>query len=262
MDVWLRRVIRAVGDLVPNCRRHEKAVPTSTDYQVIDLETATSTRYDGWHERSVADRQDVAYRGLIREMYAGRPRADLLVAAEALRRTGLGCPFILEVGCGSGYYSEILPYLLRRPVRYVGLDYSEAMICLARARYPDHPFLVGDATSLPFADGTFDVVLNGVSLMHILRYEAAIAESRRVGRRWCIFHTVPVLQHRKTTVLRKVAYGRSTIEVVVNEDELNTLLAQAGLAVRYVLDSIPYNLQAVLNEPTVTKTYVCEATEC
>jgi ubiquinone/menaquinone biosynthesis C-methylase UbiE len=198
---------------------------------------------------------------LIQEMYEGKPRQDFVVAVDAVRCTGIANPLILEVGCGSGYYSEILPHLLGHPVRYVGLDYSLAMIRLARKRYSNHPFVVGDATALPFPDGSFDTILNGVSLMHILRYESAIFESRRVTRRWCIFHTVPVLQRRETTIMWKKAYGGPTLEIIFNEGHMRTLLQQHGLAIRHVLDSIPYDLEAVLNEPTVSRTYVCEVAE-
>ncbi len=240
-------------------RRNCEATPC--DYAVLDASTAVGNRFDGWHDRTVADRQDAAYRALIQQMYAGQPRQDLAVAAEAVRRAGLENPLVLEVGCGSGYYSEILSHLLRRPVRYVGLDYSPAMIHLAHDRYPDRICVVGDATALPFAAGTFDIVLNGVSLMHILEYELAIAESRRVARRWCIFHTVPVLQRRETTILRKRAYGQPTIEIIFNEVHLRRILEKHGLTIRHHLNSVPYNLESVLDEPTATRTYVCEVGE-
>jgi len=216
---------------------------------------------DGWHDRVTALRQDAAYRMLIDQMRAGKPRRDLLVAAETVRCTRLPDPLILEVGCGSGYYSEILSHLLGRRVRYVGLDLSPVMTRLALDRYPDRPFVIGDATSLPFADSSFDIVFNGVSLMHTLRYEAAISESRRIARAWCIFHTVPVLRQRATAILRKEAYGEATSEVIFNEGELHHCLRSAGLIVRHTLDSIPYDLNAVLGKPTVTKSYVCEVTD-
>jgi ubiquinone/menaquinone biosynthesis C-methylase UbiE len=232
----------------------------STDYELIDAEAAAAGGFDGWYDTEVAERQDAAYRALIRQMYAGRPRQDFVAAAEAVRLTGKTDDSILEVGCGSGYYSEILSHLLKRRGRYVGVDYSPAMISLAQKHYPSSPFVVGDAIALPFADGAVETVLNGVSLMHVLRYELAVAESRRVARRWCIFHTVPVLQSRETTILRKSAYGQPTIEIIFNEAHLCHLLEQQGLAVRHHLKSVPYSLDAVLGEPTVTRTYVCEVT--
>ncbi len=262
VENWLRRVKQGGSDLTQKKQRQRNVGPVSTDYVLIEREDAVRQRVDGWQARTVAERQDVAFQALIQKMYAGQSREDLLAAAESVRCTGLPDPLILEVGCGSGYYSEILSYLLQRPVRYVGVDYSPAMIRLAGDRYPDRPFVVGDATALPFPDGAFDILLNGVSLMHILDYEAAIAEHRRLASGWCIFHTVPVRQHGDTTVLRKQAYGEWTVELIFNEAELRRLLQQSGLVVRSVLDSIPYNVESVLGEPTTTKTFVCEVAKC
>jgi ubiquinone/menaquinone biosynthesis C-methylase UbiE len=256
MKAPFRKARRLIGRLSASSRPRAEAV--STDHALIDPQTAAAGPFDGWHTTSVARRQDAAYRVLIQEMYAGRPRQDFVAAAEAVRLTGKTDDSILEVGCGSGYYSEILSHLLKRRGRYVGVDYSPAMISLAQKHYPSSPFVVGDAIALPFADGAVETVLNGVSLMHVLRYELAVAESRRVARRWCIFHTVPVLQSRETTILRKSAYGQPTIEIIFNEVHLCHLLEQQGLAVRHHLKSVPYSLDAVLGEPTVTRTYVCE----
>lgn len=238
-----------------------KKPPVSSDYKFLDKAAESLSSSAGWHQRAVAERQDAAYQELIRDMYAGQPRQDMLVAAEAVRRTGLKDALVLEVGCGSAYYREILSHLLQHDVRYVGLDYSRAMIQVALDRYGSSVLVVGDATALPFGARTFDVVFNGVSLMHILRYEAAILESRRVARDWCIFHTVPVLQKRSTTILQKRAYGEMTVEIIFNEHELWDILERRGLAVRHVLDSIPYDLETILGEPTKTKTYVCRVAE-
>ena len=244
--------------LLPGVRKGEPLNRASADYSLLSQESAEHGLYNGWHDHSVTERQDAAYRSLIQEMYAGKPRQDFLVAAESVRNTGINEPLILEVGCGSGYYSEILSYLLDRSVHYLGLDYSAAMLQLARKRYPEQLFVLGDATALPFDDGALDIVMNGVSLMHILSYETAIAEARRVAARWCIFHTVPVLRNRQTTFLQKRVYGEPGFEVIFNESELHQILEQRGLVVRQVLESVPYDLKRVVGEPTVTKTYVCE----
>ena len=83
---------------------------------------------NGWRHQDTALRQDAAYRSLIDQMLVGQPRQDLLVAAEAVRRTRLPDPLILEVGCGSGYYSEILSHLLGRQVQQsVALEESATL---------------------------------------------------------------------------------------------------------------------------------------
>jgi ubiquinone/menaquinone biosynthesis C-methylase UbiE len=256
LGTWLGRL---AGFLRGGARPPAGAAPTSSDYEILTAEQAAAPEAgDGWHEPGVAEWQDSAYRDLLAEMHAGRPRIDLQAAAEAVRRTGLDDPTVLEVGCGSGYYSEVLSHLLGRPLRYTGLDYSPAMIALARSRYPAAGFVVGDAAALPFAGGAFDVVINGAALMHMLRYREAIAESRRVTRGWCVLHTVPVLARRPTTYLRKRAYGEPTVEVVFNEEELHGLFRANGLAVRQTFDSIPYDLAPVLGEPTASRTYLCQ----
>lgn len=258
MRLWLRRINRFFGYVLPGVRKSEPRTRASADYSLLSREAAADGRFKGWHDHGVTERQDAAYRKLIQEMYTGQPRQDFLVAAEAVRYTGMDDPVILEVGCGSGYYSEILSYLLKRSVRYLGLDYSAAMLRLARKRYPEQAFVLADATALPFAEGTLDIVMNGVSLMHILSYETAITEARRVAARWCIFHTVPIAKELQTTVLCKKAYGEKTIEVIMNEGELHQLLEKNGLMVRHILKSIPYDLDCVLGESTLSRTYVCE----
>jgi ubiquinone/menaquinone biosynthesis C-methylase UbiE len=152
----------------------------------------------------------------------------------------------------------VLNHLLDGAIDYTGVDYSPAMIAMARRCRPDHSFGVADATRLPFADGGFDVVLNGVSLMHIYRYEAAITETARVADQWCILHSVPILERRATTFLTKQAYGQLTVEVIFNRDELIDLVRKAGFRLAHDQPSIAYDLEPVLGEHTQTRTYLCK----
>ncbi|MDW3216394.1 MAG: class I SAM-dependent methyltransferase [Ilumatobacteraceae bacterium] len=67
----------------------------------------------------------------------------------------------LDVACGSGFAANLAH---RRGATVSGLDASEDLIDIARARTPDGDFRVGDMFALPFAEGTFDVVtsFNGI----------------------------------------------------------------------------------------------------
>ena len=232
-------------------------VPASSEFQIVKGSVPPKL-LRGWQNPVVAERQLEAFTPLLQQMRQGNPREDFIALAKAVEMTGLRDPSIIEVGCGSGWNFEVLTYLLKRPVRYIGLDYSEAMVSLARKCYPDVTFLAGDASKLPFSDSVYDILISGVVLMHLVDYQKAIQESRRVTRSWCIFHTVPVLQHRKTTFLSKKAYGQAVIEVIFNESHLRQIFEECGLAVHHVLNSIPYNLDSVLGEFTTTKTYLCE----
>lgn len=66
----------------------------------------------------------------------------------------------LDVGCGTG----VGTYLLGRTfpsARVIGLDLSPGMIRVAAAkpRPPTIGFVVGDAASLPFSSGSFDLIV-------------------------------------------------------------------------------------------------------
>lgn len=63
---------------------------------------------------------------------------------------------VLEVGCGTGHWTKWFREGLG--MRVVGLDLSEGMLAVARGRLPEVPLVRGDAASLPFRDGSFDLV--------------------------------------------------------------------------------------------------------
>ena len=256
--VSLTESIRGIARRIAHPVQVPQMPRASTDYQVLDDFACFENASTGWEDETVARRQDEAYAALLERMYDGQPRCDLVAAARAVEYTGVQRPSILEVGCGSGYYAQVFEHLVEEQIQYTGLDYSRAMIDLARRRRPGRTFVHGDATQLPLSDGAFDLVFNGVALMHIPRYDQAIRESVRVSRRWCIMHSVPVLQRRATAYLQKSAYGRTTCEIIFNERQLHRLLNDAGLAVRTAIESIEYDLAAVLGESTLTKTFVCE----
>lgn len=241
----------------PILRRH---VLFSTDYRRLggaEEARAVATSSHGWLAARTVKRQERAYRHLIAEARRGEPRIDLRIAAEAVSATGIAMPTLLDVGCGSGYYSEVFAILIGGGVRYTGTDYSQAMIDCARTRYPSAAFGVADATRLPWSDGAFDIVFNGVSLMHIIDYPAAIREAARVAARYCIFHSVPLFDDDHATLfLQKYAYGAPVVEVVFGRSELLKLFREAGLRPVREWPSIPYDVSAVTGQSSSTRTWL------
>ena len=94
---------------------------------------------------------------------------------------------ILDVGCGEGRITATWARRLPgRPV--VGLDRpSPRLEAIWRTRaHDDLRFVAGDATALPFADRSFDLV-SGVELLEqVAEPERALAELTRVARRWVL----------------------------------------------------------------------------
>lgn len=234
----------------------------SDSYERIDRAQSISRHSDAWLDATVAQRQQDAYRPLLAELRAGRPRIDFVAAAQAVNAAGPGIQSLLEVGCGSGYYQEVFAALVPFSLAYTGIDLGFPMIALAKQSCPAGRYLVADAVSLPFPENSFDLVLNGVSLMHVLEFTEAVRESVRVSRGWCVFHTVPVQESLPTCYLRKRAYGESTIEIIFNRAEIEAEFSQSGLRIQQVSPSIDYDLRQVLGTPTYTLTYLCRREGC
>jgi ubiquinone/menaquinone biosynthesis C-methylase UbiE len=248
---------RSLRQIYQNARRWLGSPPASADFQILETSLPPDMR-QGWQDRTLPQKQWAAFVPILQKMRSGEAREDFGALAEAVKATGLADPLILEVGCGSGWNSEVLKNLLSRSIRYIGTDYSHSMVRLGKDHYTDTPFAVCDAVSLPFPDASCDILLSGTALMHIPEYREAIFESRRVSRRFAIFHTVPVHVKRDTTLLKKRAYGEWVVEIVFNETHLTAMFEQAGFKIRRVLESIPYDLVSVTGEHSITKTYVCE----
>ncbi len=85
----------------------------------------------------------------------------------------------LDVGCGGGF----LTFALNRAGAYcTGLDMSDEVLAVGRARDPagEIEWVKGDATDLPFADQTFDVVCLMDVLEHVFEPKRAVQEALRV----------------------------------------------------------------------------------
>lgn len=89
---------------------------------------------------------------------------------------------VLDVGCGTGVLARKAADRVAREEQVTGLDLNEGMLAMARRLRPRIDWRQGDATRLPFADASFDVVLSQFALMYFLDRAAALAEMVRVLR--------------------------------------------------------------------------------
>ncbi|MBM5810750.1 MAG: class I SAM-dependent methyltransferase [Gammaproteobacteria bacterium] len=106
-------------------------------------------------------------------------REAALIAAALAPRPGES---LLDVGCGTGYFTRTLAPAITGQV--TGVDLNADWIRYARGRDPvPGRYLVADARALPFADRAFDLVVSVTALCFIPDQRAALAELLRVGRR-------------------------------------------------------------------------------
>ncbi len=88
---------------------------------------------------------------------------------------------VLDLAAGTGVSTAELP---RSGARAVACDFSLGMLRAGRAhrRRRELPFVAGDATRLPFADGAFDAVTISFGLRNVADVPRALAEMARVVR--------------------------------------------------------------------------------
>lgn len=118
-----------------------------------------------WGERAL----DWAY---LFEPYSRPSNTDLLDRLDVGAGTRL-----LDIACGSG---QAVRMAADRGAQVSGLDASEALVEIARARTPEADLRTGDMFALPFDDDAFDVAtsFNGIWK----GCEDALREARRVVR--------------------------------------------------------------------------------
>jgi SAM-dependent methyltransferase len=132
----------------------------------------------------------------------------------------------------------VYPLLAERAARVVGIDISPAVVAAAARRYPGLEALVADVRRLPFAEGTFDVVVSVSTLDHFetaADLEAGLAELRRV--------LVP-----GGTLVVTLDNGRNPVVALRNRLPLG-ILRRAGVVPYFVGATYgPQRLQRVLVE--------------
>ena len=122
---------------------------------------------DGWADPSIA------------KGYAdGFAHATGLVAAHLADAVGArGDTQVLDLCTGHGV---VAAELVARGAQVTGLDFSPAMITLAREAVPQATFIQGDAMALDFPDASFDAVTIGFGVPHFPDPAKGLAEAARV----------------------------------------------------------------------------------
>ncbi|GEM_PF-1435311 len=86
---------------------------------------------------------------------------------------------ILDIGCGNGRVYQLFENL---QVSYTGIDQSEELIKIARNKFPNVTFDVGEMTVLPYPDQSFSVVLCVAAFNHLPDETSRLASLREMRR--------------------------------------------------------------------------------
>jgi len=190
---------------------------------------------DSWNNCEVPKEQLKFVVKELEELHEGNPPTVYTVGAEALKAIpGRNKLTLLEAGCASGYYSEVISTLVGERFAYTGFDYSEAMIAVAKNRYPNEKFLRLDIRNTELPGKSYDVVLSGAVIVHVKEWKEAVRELARITRTYLILHRTPVSNGRSKRI-EKMAYSNKQVfhgtfmfYNTFNKDELMNLIFECG----------------------------------
>ncbi|HLZ92191.1 MAG TPA: class I SAM-dependent methyltransferase [Candidatus Acidoferrum sp.] len=147
-----------------------KSSQPSAVFQVI-----RESWYEGYYGEKGADRNsllrnpEVLYQSLAQE-------ASIIRALQMIRPDPQAAR-VLDVGCGAGASLGCFLRLGFDPQNLYGVDFQEARVQEARARFGGIHFQNGDATQMEFASESFDLVLESTMFVHSVDEEM----SRRIA---------------------------------------------------------------------------------
>ncbi len=102
-----------------------------------------------------------------------------MVQLDLLRAAGVRATRVLDLGCGEGRQVAGLRDVLDHPV-VVGLDISPTALCDARRQGAEPVTAAIDEHTLPFREGSFDVVVFSEVIEHLVDTDGVIEEILRV----------------------------------------------------------------------------------
>lgn len=251
----LKRMLKSIHD------RLFPGAAVSSNYvtlQVGEVGAEGLRLRNSWQDAALPQKQWELVEQQLRQYRAGT-RIDVFdVFVQSLRELPnlKSSMSLLEIGCSSGFYSEVLE-IAGLPMKYSGCDYSDAFIQLAREKYPAVDFAVQDSTALNYPDSHFDIVVSGCCLLHIPEYAVAVAETARVAHHFAIFHRTPVVWGQPEQWYRKKAYGVETVEIHFNEPKFLALLDRSGLELLATHTLHEDSLDAERTCGHAVRTYVC-----
>ena len=139
---------------------------------------------------------------------------------------------ILEIGCGTGYFTR---ELTRRGADIVAIDVSPDLLEIAKAKYsaPNVRYEIQNAYALTYADAMFDSVV-GSSILHHLEIEDALREIYRVLKPGgTIYFTEPNMLNPQIAMQKNIPWikrrlGDSPDETAFFRWSMRRLLEQTG----------------------------------
>lgn len=162
---------------------------------------------------------------------------------------------ILDLGCGQGLSSYLL---WQSGYKVTGIDLSEQLISIARARYARENirFFVGDAEELKFADEEFDAVVSWALVEHLVHVEKAFSEMQRLVKKGgvvIIFASNMISPFKPYANLMKLLKGEKGHSMRGGDSKIKSILLIIKYTIVTVLKLLQRGFRFENREPNLAK---------
>ena len=150
---------------------------------------------------------------------------------------------VLDVGCGAA--EPIAQYFIEAGFQVTGLDFSEPMIELARARYPENDWICSDMREFDL-QRRFDGIIAWNSFFHLTQHDQRGVLDRFIGHLASNGVLMITVGPEAGEVLGHVN-GEEVYHASLAPDEYTALLIQSGVeVVEFVFEDETCDFQTVL----------------
>lgn len=222
----MKKAIRSLWSVIEKMRQRPR--------REVNVESPTVTKYfDAWRAEAIPAQQWKLVEEQLSQLAKGVWSPEFAAFCRAIERVeeelGRSVSNLVEVGCSSGYYSKVL-HIHDPEIQYTGIDFSPSFVEFGKKKFEGIDLRVGDTTNLPLEDDSYEVVVSGSVLLHVVEWRLGIEETCRVAKHAVVLHRTPV-STGPTTLFTKTAYGERMIEWTFNEEELLAYAEHSGFRV-------------------------------
>ena len=150
-------------------------------------------------------------------------------------------PRILDMGCGTGWFTEELA----RIGEATGVELSEAAVSLARSRYPHATFLAGNVLEMAFPAAHYDVVVSLEVIAHVEDQDGYLKQAAQAlkPRGYLVITTVNKFVHDRMDWSED---SPGHIRFWLGRSSLRQLLSRHGFRVLRMTSVIPMGHGGIL----------------
>ena len=199
---------------------------------------------ENWSQDLVGKLQRTLVNYQLHQMKLGNPPELFAVIKNVFDKINQNSS-VVDIGCSSGYYYEIINYYFPNKFSYSGCDYNKESIKLAKYYYPNVPFVMGDLTNMKYSNRAFDVsFLSGV-IEHIPRYIQGINELCRITKKYIVLHRI-WLTDKETECYKGTQFFVPIIRNNYNKNDFFKMFEQNSFRVVWISSTYDCNCNTYL----------------